>query len=73
MRLQGDELFRFARARRRLTIPASRRPEQLRVRPDAMQDHRTPTDPIDEEKVGPQVALRKATPVIPAVSEAMLT
>jgi hypothetical protein len=70
---QGEQLFRFARAPRRLAIAASRRPEQLCVRPDAMQDHRTPADPIDEQKVGPQVALREATPVIVTLSEAMLT
>jgi hypothetical protein len=44
----------FARAPRRLTIAASRRPEQLRARFDAMQDDRAPTDPVDEEKVEPQ-------------------
>jgi hypothetical protein len=38
-----------------------------------MQDHRPPTDPIDEQKVGPQVALREATPVIATLSEAMHT
>ena len=36
-----------------------------------MQDHRAPTDPIDKKKIGPQVALREATPVIAALSEAM--
>jgi hypothetical protein len=37
-----------------------------------MQDHRAPTDPVDK-KIGPQVALREATPVIAALSEAMFT
>lgn len=43
------------------------------MRPDPMQDHRTPTDPIDKQKVGSKVVLRKATPVILALSEAMFT
>lgn len=51
---QGQQLFRFARA--------PRRPEQLHVRPDAMQDYRTPTDSIDEKKVRSQVEFREATP-----------
>ncbi|HEY1890361.1 MAG TPA: hypothetical protein VGG63_08140 [Steroidobacteraceae bacterium] len=68
---QVGRLFRFAGAPRRLAIAASRRPEQLHMRPDAMQDHRTPTDPIDEKKIGPKVAFHEATPVIATLSEAM--
>jgi hypothetical protein len=37
-----------------------------------MQDHRTPTDSIDEQEVGSQVALREATPVFATLSETML-
>jgi hypothetical protein len=70
---QVGSLFRFARAPRRLRIATARRTEQLCVRPDAMQDHRAPTDPIDEKKIGSQVALREATPVIGALSEAMFS
>jgi len=55
-----------------LTIAQSRRSEQLRVRPDAMQDHRAPTDSIDEQEVGAQLALREATPVFGMLSETML-
>src|ERR1700741_231240 len=70
---QGQQLFPLARTPRRLTIAASRRREQLCVRPNAMQDDHAPADPIDEQKVGPQVALCEATPVIAALSEAMFT
>jgi hypothetical protein len=38
-----------------------------------MHDHRALTDPINEQKVGSQVALSKATPVILTLSEAVLT
>jgi hypothetical protein len=69
---QVGSLFRFALARR-LRIATARRTEQLCVRPDAIQDHGAPTDPIDEKKIGPQVALREATPVIAALSEAMFS
>jgi len=55
-----------------LTIAQSRRSEQLRVRPDAMQDHRTPTDSIDEQEVGAELALCEATPVFGMLSETML-
>jgi len=55
-----------------LTITASRRTEQLRVRPNAMQDHRARADSIDEQQVGSQVAFPEATPAIAALSETML-
>ncbi|HEV2269309.1 MAG TPA: hypothetical protein VGR92_07615 [Steroidobacteraceae bacterium] len=70
---RGQQLSCFARALRRLTIATSRRTKQLRVRPDAMQDHRTPTDPIDEKKIGTQVAYREAAPVTVTLSEPMFT
>ena len=38
-----------------------------------MRDPRTPSDPIDEQKAGPQVALGEATSVIVTLSQAMLT
>jgi hypothetical protein len=34
-------------------------------------DHRTPSDPIDDQKVGSQVALGEAIPVIVTLSQAM--
>ena len=55
-----------------LTIAQSRRSEQLRVRADAMQDHRTTTDSIDEQEVGSQLALHEAAPVFSMLSETML-
>lgn len=64
--------FRFARASYGLTLGAPRAPEELRMRPDAMQDHRTPTDSIDEQEVGPQVAFSEAIPVFAALRETML-
>ena len=66
------ESFRFARAPYRLTLVASRPPKRLRVRPYAMQDHRTPTDSIDEQEVGSQMAFREAAPVFATLSETML-
>jgi hypothetical protein len=38
-----------------------------------MHDHAAPTDPIDEQKVGSQMALNEATPVMAAHTEPMLT
>jgi hypothetical protein len=59
-RLSG--LLRLGWAPRRLTTAGSRRPEQLLVRPDTVQNDRAPTDSIDEQKVASQMALGKATP-----------
>ena len=42
------------------------------MRPDAVQDHRAPTDSIDEEEVCSHVAFREAIPVFAALSEPML-
>ena len=42
------------------------------MRPDAMQDHRTPTDSIDEQEVSSQVAFPETTPVSATLSETML-
>ena len=42
------------------------------MRPDAVQDHRVPTDSIDEEEVCSQVAFREATPVFATLYEPML-
>lgn len=55
-----------------MTLAASRPPKQLRVRPYAMHDHRTPTHSIDEQEVGSQVAFREPTPVFATLSETML-
>jgi len=38
----------------------------MRVRLDAMHEHRASTDPIDEQKVGSQVALGEAAPIMVA-------
>jgi hypothetical protein len=65
--------FRLARLPRQRTIAASWCSEQLRVRPDAVHDHHAPTDPIDEQKVGSQVALREAAPIMATHAEPMLT
>jgi len=46
--------------------------EQLVVGPDAMQDHGALTDAIDEEEVGSQMALGKATPLVAMLRETTL-
>jgi hypothetical protein len=37
-----------------------------------MQNHRTPTNSIDEQEVGSQVAFREATPIVATLAETML-
>ena len=69
---RGPWLFRFARSPHRLTLGPPRPAEQLRMRPDAMQDHRAPTDSIDEQEVSSQVAFPEPTPVSGTLSETML-
>jgi hypothetical protein len=38
-----------------------------------MQDHLTPTNSIDEQEVGSQVAFHEATPIVARLAETMLT
>ena len=42
------------------------------MRPDAMQDYRTPPDAVDEQEIGSEMALSEAIPGLASPAEAVL-
>lgn len=63
---------RFTPDPRRLSSADPRRREQLPMRTDAMQDHCTPTYPINEQEVRAKMTLRETAPLRTTLAEAVL-